>query len=1035
MAALGGAAQDAPRFNRDIRPILSSKCYPCHGPDANTRKAGLRLDTFDGAVEGGALAPGNPDASELLSRVMTHDPDDRMPPGDPDQALPPEEVDLLRRWIAAGGVYEPHWAFVPPPPQVEEPRLEGEAATRARNPIDAFVFDRLEREGLRAAPEADRETLLRRASLDLTGLPPTLEEMDAFLADTAPDAFERAVGRLLTSPAFGERMAMDWLDVARFADTFGYQSDVEMNMWPWRDWVIKAFNENLPYDQFITWQLAGDLLDNPTREQRLATAFNRLHRQTNEGGSINEEFRVEYVADRTETFSTAFLGMTMACARCHDHKFDPLSQREYFSLFAYFDDIDESGLYSHFTQTSPSPSMFLYEEREEERHGMLKRRIERLSEEVLETETAARDKAETWADSEVPALPDPAPSVLLKLDEVAGGETPDAATTERKAKTTLDPTLVPGIEGQALAFSGDNGVELRGAAAFERSDPFTISLWIKVEKHSPKAVVLHRCKAESDAASRGYEILLDEGRPVFSLIHFWPGNAIRMMADAPLPEGGWVHLTARYDGSSRAAGAQLFVNGEAVPMTVIRDNLFKTILYEGDDNVPLTLAQRFRDSGLKDGALDEVAVYSSSLSALEIRALAQRISLADTLARARETNDTEALAEHYARRVDETSLAAQQRLHEARQKEAAFVGGLRDIMVMAELPEPRTAYLLDRGEYSRRKEPVEPGTPEALSAWPDNAPKNRLGLAQWLTHPDHPLTARVAVNRYWQLFFGRGLVETQEDFGSQGKPPSHPELLDWLARRFIESGWDVKALCREIVLSSTYRQESKATPELRERDPDNLLLARGPAFRLHAEIVRDRALAASGLLVAKLGGPSAKPYQPPGLWEDVSYGGYPQDTSEGLYRRSLYTFIKRTSPPPSMSTFDAGSREVCTVRRERTATPLQALVVLNDPQFVEAARVLAERTLASLPAAPVEERLTTMFRRIAARAPRAEELHVLMQAHREQHEWFAARHDEAARYASVGEMESNAALDPAQVAAATAVAQAIMSMDEFQVRP
>ncbi|MFM1921481.1 MAG: hypothetical protein RLZZ303_3115, partial [Candidatus Hydrogenedentota bacterium] len=717
------------------------------------------------------------------------------------------------------------------------------------------------------------------------------------------------------------------------------------------------------------------------------------------------------------------------------HKFDPLSQREYFSLFAYFDDIDESGLYSHFTKTAPSPSMFLYEEREEERHEMLKRRIERLSEEVREAETAAREHAETWADSNVAPLQDPTPSVLLKLDEITEGETPDAATAERKAKATLDPTPVPGIEGQALAFSGDNGVELRGAAAFERSDPFTISLWIKVEKHSPKAVVLHRCKAESDAASRGYEVMLDEGRPVFSLIHFWPGNAIRVMADAPLPEAGWVHLAARYDGSSRAAGAQLFVDGEAVPMTIIRDNLFKTILYEGDDNVPLTLAQRFRDSGLKDGALDEVAVYAASLSALEIRALAQRVPLADALGRARAANDAEALTEHYARRVDETSLAARQRLYDARQKEAAFVGGLRDIMVMEEMPEARTAYLLDRGEYSRRKEPVEPGIPAALSPWPDGAPRNRLGLAQWLTHPSHPLTARVAVNRYWQLFFGRGLVETQEDFGSQGKPPSHPKLLDWLARRFIDSGWDVKALCREIVLSSTYRQDSKGALKLRECDPDNVLLARGPAFRLHAEIVRDRALAASGLLVAKLGGPSAKPYQPPGLWEDVSYGGYPQDTGEGLYRRSLYTFIKRTSPPPSMSTFDAGSREVCTVRRERTATPLQALVLLNDPQFVEAARVLAERTLSSEPDAPVEKRLTAMFRKIAARTPRPEELAVLAQAHREQREWFAARREDAALYAGVGDMETNAALDPVEVAAATAVAQAIMSMDEFQVRP
>lgn len=1018
---LSAFGQEAPRFNRDVRPILSDKCFPCHGPDSVMRKAGLRLDSLEGALANAALMPGDAAASTVVQRINHSDPQERMPPTDSELSLSAEEIDVITRWIANGAEYEPHWSFVPPADVVAVPTMEGDWV---RDPIDAFVAQRLEPEGLSPSAEATRETWLRRVSFDLTGLPPTLEEIDAFLADESAGAHERVVERLLASPAFGEHMAVYWLDAARFADTFGYQADVEMDMWPWRDWVIKALNDNLPYDDFLSWQIAGDLLPGATQEQRLATGFNRLHRQTNEGGSINEEFRQAYIGDRTETFATAAMGLTFGCARCHDHKFDPISQKDYYSLAAFFSNIDESGLYSHFTHTAPAPALLLYKNREEERHAMLKRKIARLEEELAESEDAMDEGFAAWSGNPERPFAEAKPVLAFAFDTAETNATPDGAAPERLATFIAQPQLIEGHSGKAMAFTGDDGVQSEGAAAFERCDPFSIAMWIKVDKHIPKAVVVHRCKAESDAASRGYEIMLDEGRPVFSLIHFWPGNAIRVRALQPLAEGQWTHLAVRYDGASRAAGAQVFVDGALVEMEVIRDNLYKTIQYEGDPKVPFTVAQRMRDSGLKGGALDDLMVFDVCLSQAEISALAT----GRTLQAALTDGGEDAAEEYYALRMN--AVETREKLHDARSKEAAFVERVQTMMVMEELLQPKSTFMLARGEYDKPGEAVSAETPHALPPLAPDAPRNRLGLAKWLTDPRHPLTARVAVNRFWQHFFGRGLVETQEDFGNQGRPPSHPELLDYLARHFVDTQWDVKALCRSIVLSATYRQESHASAEARARDPHNVLLARGPRFRLSAEQIRDEALAASGLLVAKVGGPSVKPYQPPGLWEDASSSGYAQDTGEGLYRRSIYTFIKRTVPPPSILTFDGITREVCTARRERTATPLQALVLLNDPQYVEAARLLAEQVMGQ----DEDSRVSTLFRRLMGRAPSPDETAVLAIAHEEQQAWYAARAEDALRYASSGETPRNESLDPVQVAALSAVAQAVMNLDEFQVR-
>jgi hypothetical protein len=1015
-------------FNRDVRPLLADNCFSCHGRDANQRKAGLRLDVREEALAKGAIVPGDAVASELVRRITAAAPEDLMPPPESKRSLAPEQTETLIRWIDEGAEYLPHWAFIP----------LGEVAVPTNDAsIDAFVHRRLEQEGLEPAPGADKETLLRRVSLALTGLPPTLEEIDAFLADDSADAYEKVVDRLLASQAYGERMALDWLDVARYADTFGYQNDVEMRVWPWRDWVIEAFNSNLPYDQFVTQQLAGDLIPNATPETTLATAFNRLHRQTNEGGSIDEEFRVEYVADRVHTFATAFLGLTMDCARCHDHKFDPISQKEYYQTFAFFDDIDESGLYSHFTNATPTPSMPLMTAEDRALRKKLDEAVAAAEDRVERERHRARERFRSWLADPARPVPEATPLVHLPLDGAEDGKTANTADEPNPATVEDGIGFEAGLSGQAARFDGDHKLRVPDAGQFERTQPFTLAMWLKSAAHPGHMVVAHCSEASLDAASRGYELLLEDGRPTFALNHFWPGDALRVEARAPIPAGEWVHVAVTYDGMSRASGVALFVNGRQVAVDVVRDNLTKTIRYD-DENVgkhpPLTLGARFRDSGFAGGLIDEFRVYQRALAPLEVAALAGQQQLAGVVAaRAGAGNapvDADLFA-YYLAAVDKPyagALATRQTMAEALN---TFVSAIPEIMVMQDTPEPRQAYVLARGAYDARAEAVEPGTPENILPLSDDLPRNRLGLAQWLLDPKHPLTARVAVNRYWQMHFGRGLVETQEDFGTQGRPPTHPELLDWLARWFIDSGWDVKALHTLIVTSATFRQDSAPRPELIERDPLNTLLARGPRLRLPAETVRDSALAASGLLVAKIGGPSVKPYQPGDLWRDASQVTYEQDTGEGLYRRSMYTYWKRTVPPPTMLTFDAPSREFCLVRREVTATPLQSLILLNDPQYVEAARMLATNVI-ELEPEDVEARLLMTFRALTSRRPDENELVILRRAYEEQAALYAESED-AVKYASVGQAPRREELDAAVLAATTAVVQMIMNLNEFQV--
>ncbi len=1026
------AASVAPvDFNFQIRPLLADRCFPCHGPDASSRKAKLRLDLRAGALGTdpagkSIIKAGDPAASEVVRRIFATDPDDLMPPPESKRTLSTDEKELLRTWIAQGAEYKQHWAFLPVEP-VAVPATANR--TWARNEIDAFVLGRLAREGLQPSPAASRETLIRRLSFDLTGLPPTLTEIDAFLADTSPNAYEKVVDRLLASPRYGEWMAVEWMDLARFADTFGYQADVDCDLSPWRDWVIRAFNENLPYDRFLTWQLAGDLLPNATRDQILATAFNRLHRQTNEGGSIEEEFRTEYVVDRVNTFGTAMLGLTVQCARCHDHKFDPISQRDYYGLGAFFNSIDESGLYSHFTRAMPTPVMLLWEGDAEQRHAELLDKIAAAEARLKRIASEAQPRLAAWLQTNGDAPPVlPRPVAKLAFESIVRGKTPNDVSTNA-VELADGPVLVAGRVGQAMKFSGDNSAVVKDAGGFRRTDPFSFDLWLEPTEKQARAVVFHCSRAWTDSGSRGYELLLDEGRPFFALIHFWPGNALAVRAKDALPLGAWSHLAVTYDGSSRAAGLRLYLNGAPLATEVVRDNLYKDIRHEagwGDaevGNIHLTLAGRFRDSGFKDGLIDEFQVFDTELTASEVAALAG--------GPARSQTGPPSLLDHYLARCDADYRAAEAALRRLREAEDDLITPVQEIMVMKELPQPRPTYLLKRGAYDAPGERVERDVPERIFAFPAAYPRNRLGLAQWVTDPRNPLTARVAVNRMWKLHFGQGIVATTWDFGSQGELPTHPQLLDWLAKRFVDSGWDAKALHKLIVMSATYRQTSQAGQKLLARDPENRLLARGPQHRLAAEQIRDAALAASGLLNPAIGGPSVKPYQPPGVWEESGTGKtYTQDHGDKLYRRGLYTFWRRTAPPPAMLTFDATSREVCTAKREVTTTPLQALVLLNDTQFVEAARVLAERLARRHPGDP-DARAVDAFRTLMGRSPDERERAILRRLFAEQSAVFARDTAAAARLLATGEMPRDASLPAADVAATAVLVSTLMNTDAF----
>ncbi len=1007
-------------FQNDVLPVLSDHCFACHGPDGGNRKAELRLDLEEEA-KAWAITPGNAQDSEVYRRITSADPDLKMPPSDSARTLTNEEIEKIRVWIDAGAKWEKHWAFVTPV-KPEVPKVTSNAAVK--NEIDAFVVAKLEQEGLTPAKRATKEQLIRRLSFDLTGLPPTLQEIDDFLSDESPDAYERVVDRLLASDSYGERMTSDWLDVARYSDSYGFQVDRDRFVWPWRDWVIKSFNQNLPYDEFITQQIAGDLLPNATDAQILATTFCRLHPQESEGGSVPEEYRVEYVSDRTHTVATAFLGLTFECCRCHDHKYDPFSQKEYYELTSFFDNIDEAGLYSYFTDAIPTPTLRLMDEARKSQLAEFRKECRQAELGVADAQSHAVKKYFKWKENPNTFVPATPMGQIVHLD--FEGEAPK------------DTKLVPSTHGNGVQLSGDKGIYL-DVGNFQRQEPFSVSLWMNTPDVKERAVIFHRSRAWTDAGSRGYELLLDEGKLAFSLIHFWPGNAISIRTKDLLPVGTWHHVAVTYNGSSLASGLGIFIDGKKAAVDVIRDQLSKQIT--GGDSTyvdangkkifdvrsnSIAIGERYRDRGFTEGLIDEFRVFTRQLTPWEIAHLLNEQSSTEALEMSRSShaqNDEKGLQTFYQFNFDEEFKSSLSMLQKARERLFHLEDGTQEIMVMRELHSPRTTYLLARGAYDARTEEVLSKTPASLLDFPDNLPDNRLGLAKWITAPNHPLTARVAVNRFWQTIFGNGLVRTPEDFGRQGQRPTHPELLDWLSRDFIEHGWDVKRLIKQMVMSSTYQQSTDVSDEAVAKDPLNLLLSHASSHRLSAEMLRDNALSVSGLLVRRCGGPPAHPYE-----VEASFKPVKRSTGEGLYRRSLYTYWKRTDPAPVMMTLDASKRDVCQMRRERTSTPLEAFVLMNGPQFVEAARMLCQKLLIKpdnddLP-------LISLFRILTGRYPTEKELDVLQQLYSVQLAYFQEDANRATQYLDYGDTKPTESIDPIPLAALTSVANALFSFDE-----
>ena len=998
-SATFGIAVEAAKvdFNRDLRPVMADTCFRCHGFDANARKAKLRLDVREEALKPAKsgnfpIVPGKPEQSEIIRRLFTEDADDRMPPEKLHKPLTTEQKELFRRWIAEGAEYRDHWAFIKPTP-VEPPKVKH--SRWSKTPVDLFILAQLEQKKLTPSREAERRTLIRRVSLDLTGIPPTPAEVEAFLADRSQYAYEKLVDRLLASPRYGERMAQDWLDAARFADSNGYQVDRDREMWAWREWVIKAFNRNLPFDQFTIEQLAGDLLPYPTLDQKIATGFNRNGMINEEGGIIPEEFLAEYCADRAETTSTVWLGLTMGCARCHDHKYDPLTQKDYYQMFAFFHNVTEKGVgdYGQPIRRNTPPFQKLPAPDTEAKLAKLNRELAEKNQALTNlTATVLADGTE-WekrAKSAVPAWSEPeVRNATIGTNTLAikqpGGWGQVTALNSDPRKVTMT-TRIPSSRVTAvqveLAFASDSGTNLSGK--------------ISVSK-------LRLSRAESPEAEKK------------SL----PLSPTTLTGTAPVVE------------LARILNA---TNKTAWTATLTRDQTASGVfelpeVAQGSNGVMLKLElelagkKKFPACQLRLRATD---LESDLLVTPEVLAIVRKPTAERTAEEKKRLDDF--------RLVHQPEyFALTNRIAELKKQSEEADLSIPITLVMQEMAEPRPTFVLLRGAYDKKGDPVTASTPSHLPAFLSGQPTNRLGLARWLVDTNNPLTARVTVNRLWQSVFGTGLVRTTEDFGTRGELPSHPELLDWLANEFVRTGWDVKRVMKLLVMSSTYRQDSRATPDLRALDPENRLLARGPRYRLSAEMIRDQALAVSGLLVEQLGGPSVKPYHPSGLYEQIvnSSGAntYIQDHGNDLHRRTIYTYWKRSVPNPAMLVFDVPFRETCSVRRSRTTTPLQALNLLNDPTFVEASRFLAQRMIREGGRTP-ESRIRQGFRLVMGRESQSAELRVLVNGWRRMESSFRADHSGAESLHTVGEAKGDPALDPVELAAYATVASTLLNLDE-----
>jgi len=1034
-------------FNTDIRPILSDNCYHCHGQDANKREADLRLDNLEGALRdlGGysALVPGNPDESELYLRITNELEDEQMPPPDSNRSLSHAEKETLRRWIEEGGTYDAHWAFVPPSKQVLNDPV--------KNPIDSFIAAKLAENDLEFSAEANPSTWLRRATLDLTGLPPTLEEQDRFSKNVqtkGEDAYSETTDHLLNSPHFGERLAADWLDASRYADTHGFNNDSSRTMWRWRDWVIDAFNQNMPYDQFITEQLAGDLLPNPTLEQRIATGFSRNHGINSEGGIIDEEYRVEYVADRVRTVGMVWMGLTTECARCHDHKYDPFTQEDYYRLFAFFNNVNELGEDGRVANAVPMIASPTWEQQQElVQLEDAFAEAKRAKESYLENQTLS-ENATKLAQERRTSLQSHLPKPHWHIsDNSVSEEGPfeRVESSEEEAEGTSSILTASAAQRIGQIRAGKNAYE-------DKSDAFSITFWIRPDSTNPKNAPLISNAAfdaapSSSSYGKGWDIRLVNGEIEFAFAKRYPAYAaIARTSGANIKPNQWSHVSIVFTGRLPEDNAytpisrfRVFVDGVEMSRETLHDGIQDSP--KEKDRIT-TLGFDLHPNGSRFiGEMDDIQQFGSALDDAEIGVLFEYQALAEAITRFEENSAQDKhrkqLLNAVLSQISDTKWKQLSRnLNQTRNDLLALERSIPTTMVMDERSQMRATYVLNRGLYDSPGKRVEPGVPESwIAPWPNDAPKNRLGLAHWLTQPENPLTSRVVVNRFWQQLFGVGLVKTSEDFGVQSEYPSHPELLDWLAVDFLESGWDVKRFLKQIVLSQTYRQQSRISPQLKTLDPENRLLARGPRLRLPAEAIRDQALALSGLLNTEIGGPSVHPYQPENLYKATVVGAnYPstkwiQSEGSDLYRRSLYTFWKRTVPHPLMTTFDAPDREVCTVRRSRTNTPLQALALMNDPTFVEASRALAEKILTESDTGS-ESRLQRAFQMATGRLPNTDEMSVLVQALEEMDTSFRSNPSNAEAFLGVGESDVSSEHSSIEIAALTAVMSLILNLDE-----
>ena len=1037
-AGSASTAADEVAYNRDIRPILVENCFACHGADSASRQADLRLDRRDDAIASGGIVPGDPDSSPLLDRVYSDDPEEVMPPPATKKQVSAEQKELLTKWIAAGAPYEPHWSFIPPV-KPEPPVVANEGWVR--NEIDRFVLAGLESAGLEPAVEADRRTPARRVALDLTGLSPDPVAVEAFVADARPDAYEAYVDALLTSPAWGEHRGRHWLDYARYADTHGIHFDNEREMWTFRQWVIQAFNNNLPFDEFTVLQLAGDLVDlgaaaspDEVLDARVGSGFNRCNITTNEGGVIADEYIVLYARDRTETTATVWLGLTAGCAVCHDHKFDPFSTRDFYSLSAFFNNTTQAALDGNVKDTPP----ILPVPRSEDRPQLAA--VDRALPVAREAVGVCRQEARASFDAFVRAatpesirgtLPQDTPLLRLPAGGVAEGHV-GVEFVGKQSELPLAESVraVAGPDGGAALQLEGKAAEIATAGDFEYDQPFTVAAWLRVPGIDSAYAVVARMD-ESDHY-RGWDMWVQGRRVAMHLAHSWPEDAFKVVAESQLTADVWTYVTLTYDGSGTVEGVRLYYDGIPQPLKVENNRFQKHTIRT---QVPLTVGSRSPGAAAHGVGLTDLTIHGRAFTAAEVEGIAKAGVLQRLVELPAEERPAAAagLFDWWLGSRDKAFIAATARVAKLEGERAEMLRRGSIAHVMNEREGIPKAQVLDRGEYDRPKEEVTADTPEVLPPFPADLPRNRLGLAKWLLRPEHPLTARVTVNRFWQEVFGTGLVRTAGDFGTTGELPSHPELLDWLAVDFRENRWDVKRLFRQLVTSATYRQAAVTTPEKVAADRENRLLSRGPRFRMDAEMIRDQALAASGLLVRKIGGPSVKPYQPDGVWAAVAMPEsntkkYVPGSGDDLYRRSLYWFWKRSAPPASLDIFNAPSREICVVRRDRTNTPLQALVSLNDPQFVEAARVLADTAVAHSGNDGV--RLDFVSRRLLARPLETDERELALATLAELAGHYAAAPADAAQLVAVGESNPRSA-DVPTLAAWTMLVNELMNLDEF----